>query len=125
MNRTAVVLATATVVAGGVAPSASLAATPKPQILTITADATALKLSTKVISARPGQFTLRLKNPSPARHRIAIRGGDMTFAKVGNVVGKGGVSTVTVTLKSGKTYLFFCQVPGHETVGEKGKITVK
>jgi uncharacterized cupredoxin-like copper-binding protein len=34
------------------------------------------------------------------------------------------VSTFTADLKAG-TYIFYCQVPGHEQAGMKGTLTVK
>ena len=42
----------------------------------------------------------------------------------GPIVGSGGTSTFTVTLKPG-TYTFFCEVPGHEAAGMKGTLVVK
>ena len=42
----------------------------------------------------------------------------------GPVVGTGGDSKFTVTLKPG-TYTFFCSVPGHEAGGMKGTLVVK
>ena len=95
------------------------------QIKTISADKTKLAFNTKTIAAKPGKFTLRMTNPSTAKHNIAVRGGKLVFATVGKTVGKGGISAVTFTVQAGKTYTFFCQVPGHETIGMRGKIIAK
>jgi uncharacterized cupredoxin-like copper-binding protein len=40
------------------------------------------------------------------------------------VVGSGGTSSFTATLKPG-SYEFYCAVPGHEAGGMKGTLTVK
>ena len=95
------------------------------QTKTISADKAKLAFSTKMIVARAGKFTLRLTNPSTEKHNIAVRGGKLVFASVGKTVGKGGTSEVTFTVQAGKTYTYFCQVPGHETAGMRGRITVK
>ena len=42
----------------------------------------------------------------------------------GKVVGKDGVSKITMKLAKGK-YRFFCTVPGHEAGGMWGILTVK
>ena len=66
-----------------------------------------------------------MTNPgsSGQQHGIAVKGHGLD--KDGKIVNPGKKSTVTVTLKKGKTYTFYCPVPGHEALGMKGKITVK
>ena len=95
------------------------------QTKTISADKTKLAFTTQSIVAKPGTFTLKMANPSTTKHNIAVRGGQLGFAKVGKSVLKGGTSEVTFTARAGKTYTFFCQIPGHETAGMRGKIVVK
>jgi mono/diheme cytochrome c family protein len=69
----------------------------------------------------PGPVTISMPNPSPIQHNIAITG---PVKGQGPVVGKGGDSKFSVTLKPG-TYEFLCEVPGHAAGGMKGTLTVK
>ena len=95
------------------------------------AGATTLKLSTakirlaynkKTLTAKAGKVTIVMTNMSAVfQHNVAIKGKGVS--KKGKVVGKGGQSKVTATLKPG-TYTFYCTVPGHEAAGMKGKLIV-
>jgi plastocyanin len=69
--------------------------------------------------APAGTLTIEMPNPSPLQHDIALQGDGK-----GPVVGTGGVSKFTVTLKPGK-YTYLCTVPGHADGGMKGTLTVK
>jgi len=91
--------------------------------LKLTADKTKLSYNKKTLTAKAGKVTIVMTNPSPIfQHNIAIKGKGVS--KKGKVVGKGGMSKVTATLKPG-VYTFFCTVPGHEAAGMKGKLIVK
>jgi mono/diheme cytochrome c family protein len=70
-------------------------------------------------TAGPAKFVM--PNKSPIQHNIALKGG---VTGAGPIVGGGGSSSFTATLKPG-TYEFYCQVPGHEAAGMKGTLTVK
>jgi plastocyanin len=89
--------------------------------LAIQADPQQLKFNTSKLSAKAGKVTITMTNPSPLQHDVSIKGG--VNAK-GSVVGQGGKSTVTVTLKPGK-YTFYCSVDGHEAAGMTGELDVK
>ncbi len=95
--------------------------------LTISADRTnKLRFTKKALSAPAGKIMIVMTNPSILPHNIAIRNGTTASSKViakSKVVGKGGISKVTVTLKKGK-YRFVCTVPGHEAGGMWGILTV-
>ena len=75
------------------------------------------------LAAKPGKVTLVMSNPSSVQHNVAIKGNGIKTVK-GKVVGKGGTSKATASLKKG-AYSFFCSVPGHEKGGMKGRLTVK
>jgi plastocyanin len=90
------------------------------QQLSLQADKAQLKFNTNKLTAKAGKVTITMTNPSPLQHDIAIKGG--VNAK-GPVVGQGGKSTVTVTLKPGK-YTFYCSVDGHEAAGMNGELDV-
>jgi plastocyanin len=73
-------------------------------------------------TASAGSVTLVMPNQSSISHDISIKGSGVSAN--GPVVGQGGTSKVTATLKPG-TYEFYCSVPGHEAGGMKGTLTVK
>ena len=79
------------------------------------------RFNTKRLTAHAGKVRIVLTNPSSSGmpHGIAIRGHGS-----GRVVGPGGTSTVTATLKRG-TYTFLCPVPGHAQRGMTGTLTVR
>jgi plastocyanin len=90
--------------------------------LKLTADKTKLSYAKKTLTARAGKITIVMKNPSPIfKHNVAIKGNGVKVK--GKVVGLGGTSKVTATLKPGK-YEFYCTVPGHEAAGMKGTLIV-
>lgn len=85
----------------------------------LTASKTQLKFNTKTLHATHGRVTIRMSNPSSMfKHGIAIQGHG-----TGRIVGRGGVSTVTATLKKGR-YTFFCPVKGHRAAGMTGTLIV-
>jgi plastocyanin len=90
--------------------------------LTLNADKSALKFDKSALSASAGKVTITMSNPSSLQHNIAIEGNGVE--QKGEVVGNGGTSTVTATLKAG-TYTFYCSVDGHRAAGMQGKLTVQ
>jgi plastocyanin len=81
-----------------------------------------LKFDKSSLSAKSGNVTITMDNPSPVQHAIAVEGSGVD--KKGSTVGMGGKSTVTVPLKPGK-YTFYCPVDGHKAAGMQGALTVK
>ena len=116
-TMTAVVTAAA-VAAGGLAASQMASARPTAATLSVSADKSKLKFNKSSLRAKHGKVTIKMANPSSLRHSVAIKGKGK-----GKVVGKGGTSTVSATLKKGR-YTFYCTVPGHEAAGMKGTLTV-
>jgi len=88
--------------------------------LKISADPSQLKFNTSQLSAKAGKVTITMNNPSPLQHDVSIKGG---VNVKGNIVGQGGKSVVTATLKPGK-YTFYCSVDGHEAAGMTGELDV-
>jgi plastocyanin len=80
-----------------------------------------LKFDLDHINTTVGQIQLVMTNASSLRHDVAIRGHGVH--EVGKIVGKGGRSVVTATLRVG-TYEFYCSVDAHEQAGMKGTIEV-
>jgi plastocyanin len=90
--------------------------------LKLTADKIKFAYDKKTLKAPAGKITIVMKNPSSVfKHDIAIKGNGVKVK--GKVVGFGGTSTVTATLKPGK-YEFYCTVPGHEAGGMKGTLII-
>jgi len=81
-----------------------------------------LKFDKKSLSAKAGNVTITMDNPSPVAHAIAVEGGGLD--KKGATVQMGSKSTVTASLKPGK-YTFYCPVDGHRQAGMQGTLTVK
>jgi plastocyanin len=95
-------------------------ATAKAGVLQINADDSgALSFSASTATAPPGKVEFVMDNPSPIQHNIALEGGPE-----GDIVGNGGTSRFSTTLKPGK-YVYVCTVPGHTEGGMKGDLTVK
>jgi plastocyanin len=91
--------------------------------LSVAADSSGqLKFDKAKLSAKAGNVTITMDNPSPVQHAIGVKGNGVD--KDGSPVGMGGKSTVTVALKPG-TYEFYCPVDGHAAAGMKGTLTVK
>jgi plastocyanin len=81
-----------------------------------------LKFDKSSLSAKAGDVTITMDNPSSAPHAVAVKGNGID--KDGQTVQQGGTSKVTVALKPGN-YEFYCPVDGHEQAGMKGTLTVK
>jgi plastocyanin len=103
---------TTTPAGGGAASNLKIAADPSG----------ALKFDKSKLSAKAGQVTITMDNPSSIPHSVAVEGSGVD--KNGKTVNQGGVSTVTVDLKPG-TYEFYCPVDGHKQAGMEGTLTVK
>ena len=91
------------------------------ETLKLAADKSALKFDKSSLTAKAGQVTLVMTNPSGIPHAVAVEGNGVD--KDGSTVSTGGTSTVSVTLKPGK-YEFYCPVDGHKAAGMKGTLTV-
>lgn len=108
-------------VGGSSSPQGSSAAGPGAS-LSLRADAGgALRYDKKTLSAKAGEVKVVMSNPAPLSHNVSIEGNGV--AQQGPVVGQGGTSTVSASLKPG-SYTFFCSVPGHRQAGMEGTLTV-
>jgi len=121
-------LATAAAVAGLVVAAAgcgsssgSGAYTPPtgPPVKTITVDATSYKYTPSKVAAPAGIIEFKLDNTDGIQHSFRIKNvnGFMIEASAGKTV------TGKVKLAPG-TYTFYCDIPGHESAGMKGTLTV-
>lgn len=107
-------LATAVKAAGGGT------AVEKAGVLTIPADPGGqLAYAATKATAEPGPVTIEMPNESGTQHDIAIAG----LGKSDIVTS--GKASFKATLDAGKTYTYFCSVPGHRAAGMQGTLTVK
>ena len=97
------------------------AAVAAPRTTVLHLKATGISYDKKTLHAHAGKVTIMMKNLSALKHDVAIKGHGVN--KKGKIVGKGGTSTVTATLKKGK-YEFYCSVDGHAAAGMKGTLIV-
>src|SRR3954447_21273659 len=72
-------------------------------VLPLQADQSQLKFDKSALSAKPGKVTINMENPSALEHNVAIEGHGVEVA--GKIVGQGGTSTVTATLKPADVHL--------------------
>jgi mono/diheme cytochrome c family protein len=107
-------LATAVKAAGGGT------ATEKGGVLSIPADPGGqLAFTAAKATGTAGPATIEMPNKSGTQHDIVIDG-----LGRGEVVAN-GTSSFKATLDAGKTYTYYCSVPGHRQAGMQGTLTVK
>jgi plastocyanin len=95
-------------------------ATAKNGVLSIPADPSGqLAFTASKATAPPGPTTIEMPNKSGVPHDITIDG-----LGQGKIVTK-GTSSFKATLDAGKTYTYYCSVPGHRQAGMQGTLTVK
>lgn len=71
-----------------------------------------------------GTVTLAVTNEGPTLHNVAIRDDAGTVLGTTADLREGESEALTVELPAG-TYTLFCSLPGHESLGIKGTLTVE
>lgn len=89
-------------------------------VVVIPAAAQDLAYQVEMTRAPAGAVTLRMPNPSTISHNIAVEEPEVA---VGEIVGEGGVSEITVSFPPGE-YLYFCTVPSHRELGMEGTLVI-
>jgi uncharacterized cupredoxin-like copper-binding protein len=86
-----------------------------------------LSFSKKLIRTSGGKVTLVMKASKSLKlpHAIAVEGKGVDKSGKKTSGGRAGRSRVTVTLKKGRTYTFYCPVDGHRAAGMVGTIRVR
>lgn len=119
--------APATSAAPGDSPSPAVEASTAPSPSSAAAESTNVvvkdfTLDPKEIAVK-GAVSLAVTNQGPTIHNITIR--DAAGAIVGRTkdLGVGESETLTAEIPAGK-YTLFCSLPGHESLGIKGTLTV-
>lgn len=82
----------------------------------------------KLVPADPvvtsGTLTLCARNDGRSQHDLALRGGDGTALGKTATLSPGELGRFDVTLSAG-SFVIFCSLPGHESLGMKGTLTAR
>jgi uncharacterized cupredoxin-like copper-binding protein len=84
----------------------------------------ALKFNKTTLHAKKGKVTIRFTNPSSSGKPHAVELEGKGIEKRTRTLQPGRTATLTVTLKKGGRYEFYCPVTGHKAAGMKGKLIV-
>ena len=110
--------------------SASPAASPAPSASVDPAVGDAIPFTVKDFSLDPvdltvvgSKFALAVTNEGPTLHNITIRDGDGTVLGATKDLREGASEVISFDLQPG-TYTTFCSLPGHESLGIVGSLTV-
>jgi hypothetical protein len=95
-------------------------AAPAPQVVRVTERDYAIGLSP---APRAGRVTFVVRNAGRDGHDFWIRGGGQTAKS--RVIGAGGTARVTITLKKGVRYTFWCGVGSHARKGMRGSFVAR
>lgn len=115
---------TATSAAGGsTATSTTPAGSASTRLAIVAEERGGLSWSRRTLTARAGDVTIALDNPSSNQlpHAVEIDGNGVERASA--TIEPGGVTDVRANLRPG-TYTFYCPVDGHRQQGMEGTLTV-
>ncbi len=80
----------------------------------------AITLSISTVNA--GMVTFNVKNSGPSAHNFNVQANGEEKGVM--TLDPGATKTLTLDLKAG-SYIFRCNIPGHDLLGMKGTLTVK
>jgi uncharacterized cupredoxin-like copper-binding protein len=104
---------------------AATTATPAAGAHAITVGETEYKLTPATPSVKSGTVTITAKNNGAIAHAVEVEGGGAGGKDAKSAtISPGQSTTLTVALKSGKTYTWYCPIDGHRGLGMKGTIKV-
>ena len=106
--------------------AAATPTTPAPGAVAIGVRETEYKLTPANISPKnSGKHTILAMNQGKITHAIEVEGGGAGGKDVRSAdIAPGQAATITVDLKPGKTYEWYCPIDGHRGLGMKGTIKV-
>ncbi|MBI2777508.1 MAG: cupredoxin domain-containing protein [Chloroflexi bacterium] len=76
------------------------------------------------LTVKGSRFSLAVTNAGPTVHNVTIRDGSGTVVQASKDLREGQSEVVSVNLPNG-TYVLFCSLPGHESLGIKGTLVVE
>lgn len=88
-----------------------------------TIDVLDFKLDPAALTVTGSTLSLRVTNDGPTPHNITVRDSQGTVLFGTRDLREGETETVTQAIAPG-TYVLFCSLPGHESLGIKGTLTV-
>jgi uncharacterized cupredoxin-like copper-binding protein len=104
---------------------AATTATPAAGAHAIAVGETEYKLTPANPSVKSGTVTITAKNNGATTHAIEVEGGGAGGKDAKSAtISPGQSTTLTVALKAGKTYTWYCPIDGHKGLGMKGTIKV-
>lgn len=104
------------------APSAEASVAPSAAAETTSVTVLDFTLDPKDVTVE-GTVSLAVTNDGPTVHNVAIRDGSDAVVGTTTDLKTGESETLTVDLPAG-TYTLFCSLPGHESLGITGTLTV-
>ena len=81
------------------------------------------KLNPATVSTSGGSVSLAVTNDGPTIHNVTIRDAAGTVIAATKDLRAGESETLSTKIAPG-TYVLFCSLPGHESLGVKGTLTV-
>jgi uncharacterized cupredoxin-like copper-binding protein len=91
----------------------------------ITVGLSEFKLTPSNPSAKAGKVTITARNTGSVPHAIEVEGGGAGGGDAKSpTISPGNTATLTVALKPGKTYEWYCPIDNHKNMGMKGTIKV-
>ena len=75
------------------------------------------------VKAPAGHLELAVDNAGPTVHNVTIRDASGTVIVATKDLKAGGTETISADLKAG-SYILFCSLPGHESLGTKATLDV-
>ena len=77
-----------------------------------------------VIDATGPTVTFDVRNDGPTPHNFTVRDASGTVLGGTSTLSTGGTAQLTLTFPGPGTYITFCTLPGHESLGLKGELVV-
>ena len=109
----------ATIVAAGSLAAVALSAS-SAQTIRVTETSNAIRLAAK---PKPGTVTFVVRNASDDAHDFWLRGGGKTWKT--RVLGEGRSASLTVTLRKGVRYSYWCSISDHRSDGMSGSFIAR
>jgi plastocyanin len=81
------------------------------------------RLSTPVLTATGPTVSFTVTNDGPTPHNVAVRDANGNVLMTTRDLSRGESQTISAEIPPG-TYVTFCSLPGHESLGVKGTLTV-
>lgn len=78
-----------------------------------------------VIETTGTSISFQVVNEGPTPHNLAIRDASGTVLGVTSDLSTGDTEQLTITVPGPGTYITFCTLPGHESLGLKGELIVR